>query len=43
MQGGRGGEADLNGVEILQHAAIFGDVVVLGAEFEFRVGHLAVE
>jgi hypothetical protein len=31
------------GVEILQHAAIFGDLVVLGPEFEFRVGHLAVE
>ena len=43
VQGGRGGKADLGRVEILQHAAIFGDVVVLGAEFEFRVGHFAVE
>ena len=43
MQGRRGGEADLDRIEVLQHAAIFRDVVVLRAEFEFLVGHFAVQ
>ena len=43
MQGRRGGQADFDGVEVLQNAAIFRDIVVLGAELELLVRHFAVE
>ena len=43
MQGRRGGEADLDRVEVFQHAAVFRDVVLLRSEFEFLVGHFAVQ
>ncbi len=36
-------KADLHRVEVLQHAAVFRDVVVLDAEVKFGVGHLAVK
>ena len=43
MQGRRGGEADLDGVEIVQHAAVFGDVVVKAPKAQLGVRHLAVQ
>ena len=43
VQRRRGGEADLHGVEIFQHAAIFRDVVLLPAEAQLGVGHFAIE
>ena len=36
-------EADLHRIEILQDAAVFGDVVILAAEAEFGIRHLAVK
>ena len=39
----RGGQADLHRVEIVQHAPVFRDVVLLAPEAQFGVGHLAVE
>ena len=43
MQGWRGGEADLHRIEVVEHAAVFGDVVVVTAETQLGVGQLAVE
>ena len=42
LPGGRS-EADHVGVEVLEDAAIFRDVVVLTAETQFGIGHLAVK
>ncbi len=39
----RGGQADLDGIEVLQYAAVFGDVVVLAAELQLGVGHLTIK
>ena len=43
VQRRRGGQTDLGRIEIVQHATVFGDVVVLVAEAEFGIRHLAVE
>src|SRR5262249_53142264 len=43
MQGWRGGKADLHRIEVVEHAAILRDVVVVAAETQLRVGQLAVE
>ena len=43
VQRRRGGQADLHGVEIFQHAPVFRDVVLLAPEAQFGVRHLAVE
>src|SRR4030095_10127777 len=43
VQGWRGGEADLHRVEIVEHAAVLGDVVVVAAETQLRIRQLAVE
>ena len=39
----RGGEADLHGVEVVEHATVFRDVVVVAAKRQFGVRQLAVE
>jgi hypothetical protein len=38
-----GGKADLHGVEVVEHAAILGDVIVETAKGQLRLGQLAVE
>ncbi len=38
-----GGKADLHRVEVVQHAAVFGDVIQLVAEHGFGVGHFPVQ
>jgi hypothetical protein len=43
VQGRGGGEADLDRVEVIEHAAVLGDVVALVAEVDLGVAHLAVE
>ena len=43
VQGRRGGEADLDRVEVVEHAAVLGDVVLVAAEAQLGVGQLAVE
>ncbi len=43
VQGRRRGEADLDGVKVLQDAPVLRDVVLLTAEAELRVAQLAVE
>ena len=43
VQRRRRGEADLHRVEVVEHAAVLGDVVVVVAEAELGVGQLAVE
>ena len=43
VQGRRGGEADLHGVEVFEHAPIFRDVVLLSSEAQFGIGHFSVE
>ena len=43
MEGGRGGEADFDGIEIVDDTAVFGDVVFEAAEGEFGFGEFAVE
>ncbi len=43
VQRRRGGEADLHRVEVVEHAAVLGDVVIEAAEGELGVGQFAVE
>ena len=43
MQGGCGGESNLDRVKVVQHAAVFGDVVVKATKAEFCVGHFTVQ
>lgn len=40
---GRCGQTDLVDVEVVEHAAVFGDLVVLATEWEFGVRHFAVD
>src|SRR5207248_11254206 len=37
VQGWRGGEADLHRIEVVEHAAVLGNVVVIAAETQLRV------
>lgn len=43
VQGRSGREPDAHGVEVVEHAAIFREVVALVAKAELGLGHLAVE
>lgn len=42
VQRGRGGQADLDGGEVIEHPPILGNVILKTAEGHFGLGHLAV-
>ncbi len=43
MQGRRGGEGDFRGIEIVEDAAVFGEVILQRAKFEVFLAQLGVE
>ena len=43
VPGRRGGQADLDGVEVVEHAAVGGEVLGLVAHGQFALGHLLIE